>query len=356
MHSGSTTTVTQFGVLPDGRVVEMHSLTNASGMEVCFLNLGGIIIAVRVPDRDGTIADVTPGYDTLEEYLDDTHYFGALVGRYANRISDSHFVVDGCAYNIAPNEGPNLLHGGPNGFHRVLWNVEPFASPDRIGAVLTHLSPALVDGFPGNLMVRVTYSLTDHGELCFDYSATTDVATPINLTQHLYFNLAGHGVGDILGHELTLYASRYLPVDDELIPTGQVLPVDGTAFDFRSPRTIGEGVRAGADELRHAGYDHNFVLDGVRMGEAMLAARLREPRSGRVLEIETTEPGLQVYSGNQLGAERVGKEGRRYGQFSALALETQHFPDSPNVPLFPSTILRPGTEYRSRSVYRFGVS
>jgi aldose 1-epimerase len=344
-----------FGIAPNGQAVEMHTLANASGMEVGFLTLGGIIVSVKVPDRDGVLTDVTPGYDTLEEYVDDVCYFGALIGRYANRIAGGRFALDGKTYTLAPNDGPNLLHGGEHGFHRAVWSVEPFARECSVGAVLTYTSRDGEGGFPGTLNVRVTYTLTDHNELWFDYAATTDAPTPVNLTQHCYFNLAGHAAGDILDHQLTLFASRYLPVDDEIIPTGELRDVEGTPFDFRVPRTIGAGIRSRDDELPIDGYDHSFVLDEGAPGATRLVARLYEPGSGRLLEIDTTEPGLQLYSGDQIGDGLNGKDGQRYARHGAVALETQHFPNSPNVPDFPSTILRPGAEYVSRTVYRFGI-
>jgi aldose 1-epimerase len=341
--------------MPDGQVVEMHTLTNAAGVEVGFLNLGGIICSVKVPDRRGVVADVTPGYDRLADYLSDTRYFGAIIGRYANRIARGRFVLDDVTYQLSTNDGRHHLHGGPGGFHRALWGVEPFANGCGVGAVLSHSSPAGEEGFPGTLDVRVTYTLTDENELRFDYAATTDHATPVNLTQHLYFNLAGHASGDILDHELTVNASSYLPVDAEIIPTGEIRPVHGTHFDFRSPRAIRADVDADG-EHPFDGYDHSFVLDGPAGGVVRSVARLYEPRSGRSLEIETTEPGLQLYSGSQIGRGLNGKDGWHYGPNSALALETQHFPNSPNEERFPSTILRPGSEYRSRTIYRFATA
>ena len=340
--------------MPGGRPVELHTLTNSAGIEVCFLSLGGIIASVKVPDRHGVLADVTPGYDALDDYLADTCYFGALIGRYANRIAGGRFTLDGREYAMTPNDGPNLLHGGARGFHRALWDVESSAHDESVGATLLHTSPG-DEGFPGTLRVRVTYTLTDRNELVFDYHATTDAPTPVNLTQHSYFNLAGHASGDILDHELTLLASAYLPVNDEIIPTGELSPVEGTPFDFRKARTIGAGIRSRDEELPIDGYDHSFVLDGPA-GGMRRAARLFEPVSGRVLEIETTEPGLQLYSGDQLGGGPRAKDGHVYQRHGAVALETQHFPNSPNVPAFPSTILRPGEEYRSRTIYRFGTA
>jgi aldose 1-epimerase len=329
-----------FGVLPNGAAVEMHTLANASGMEVRFIDLGGTICSLMVPDRDGNAIDITPGYDSLRAYREDTQYFGSLIGRFAGRISRSRFTVDGETYALSPNDGANFLHGGVNGFHRQLWSVAPFSAPGRTGVVLTHTSRDGEAGFPGALHVRVTYTLTDANELSFDYLATTNRATPVNLLQHFYMNLGGHDSGDILDHVLTIRATRYLPVSESLIPTGRLAPVAGTPFDFRSPRRIGDGE-----------FDHTFALDGER-----IAARLAHPQSGRTVEIETTEPGLHLYTGGMLGPALHGKAGARYHKHGALALETQHFPDSPNVPSFPDTILRPGGEFISRTVYRFGTT
>ena len=343
---------TAFGTLPDGRTVEEHTLTNTAGMRVSFLNLGGIIRAVHVPDRNGVNADVVPGYDTLDEYLGDTRYFGALIGRYANRIAGARFTLHGIDYPLTPNVGRNQLHGGPGGLHGVLWTVEPFRDASASGAALTCSSPAGDEGYPGRLDVRVTYTLANDNALAVDYLATTDHATPVNLTQHSYFNLAGHDAGSVLDHELVLHANRYLPVTDELIPTGELRSVQGSDFDFRSPRVIGDGI-AGATFVD---YDHTFVLDEAAPGVVRPAARLRDLRSGRTMDVSTSEPGVQFYSGNQLGNGRGGKEGCSYSAYSSLALETQHFPNSPNEPRFPSTILEPGTEFRSRTVYRFSAT
>ncbi len=355
MTADSEPPIFPFGTTPAGHAVERHTLTNRAGMEVSFLNLGGIICAVKVPDRHGVLADVTPGYDTLRDYLADTRFFGAIIGRYANRIAYGHFELDGVSYTLPTNDGPHQLHGGRGGFHRVMWHVEPFTDRAGQGAVLTYRSAAGEEGYPGALDVRVTYMLTDVNELRFEYVATTDAPTPVNLTQHSYFNLAGHASGDILDHELTVDASSYLPVNADIIPTGEIRLVHGTPFDFRSPRTI----RADLDALGEhpfGGYDHTFVLDGTNPGALRAVARLHEPRSGRTLDIETTEPGLQLYSGSQIGRGQNGKRGSHYGPNSAVALETQHFPNSPNEPRFPSTILRPGSEYRSRTIYRFSAS
>lgn len=343
-----------FAVMPDGRPVERITLHDGRGMEVRLLTRGGVIQAVRVPDRNGVLADVALGYDTLDGYLADTGFHGALIGRYANRIARGRFTLDGRAYTLATNDGPNHLHGGPGGFHTVIWNAEPFQDARGVGVVLTHVSPAGTEGYPGTLRVRVTYTLVDH-EIEVDYHATTDAPTPVSLTQHTYFNLAGHGAGDVLDHELQLHASHFTPVDATLIPTGEIRPVAGTPFDFTTPGRIGARIDEDDEQLRRAGgYDHNLVLGESAGSGARLAARLREPTSGRVLEVLTTEPGVQFYSGNFLTGV-PGKEGRAYAWRSGLALETQHFPDSPNQPGFPSTILRPGAEYASRTVYRFSV-
>ena len=343
--------VTHFGDMPGGEVVRQHTLTNASGMEVSFLSLGGIITALKVPDRQGVLDDVVPGYDTLAEYLADTRYFGAIIGRYANRIARATFTLGGEVYRLTPNDGRNQLHGGRRGFHSRLWTIDPFANVSASGAVLSYTSPSGDEGYPGELRVRVTYTLTDDNALVFEYHATTDRATPVNLTQHSYFNLAGHDAGSVLDHELTVHASRYLPVNDEIIPTGELRTVQGTDFDFRVPRPI----RARPDGDAFVDYDHTFVLDADDAGAPQCAARLSDPRSGRTMEVTTSEPGVQFYSGNQIGNGQGGKGGCRYAAYSSLALETQHFPNSPNESRFPSTILQPGAEYRSRTVYRFSA-
>lgn len=349
MLSGSKASrVTAFGAMPDGTPIERHVLSNASGMEVSFLTLGGIITSVMAPDRNGDLTDVTPGFDRLEDYLADQHFLGALVGRYANRIAGGRFVIDGETFTIPPNNGPSLLHGGPHGFHRAVWRAEPFERDASTGVVLRYTSPAGEGGFPGTLDVTAAYSLTNANELALEYVAHTDRPTPCNITQHVYFNLAGHTTGSVLNHELMIDAWNVLEVDVHQIPTGRMVPVAGTAFDLRTPRVISEAMRAAP--LRGVGFDNTFVLNG-----GARAARLVEPRSGRTLEVETTEPGLQFYTGNHLSATR-GKGGASYQPHDALALETQHYPDSPNVAQFPDTILRPGAEYRSRTVYRFGVT
>jgi aldose 1-epimerase len=337
--------------------MELYTLANASGMEVRFIAYGGAIVSLRVPDGDGNAADVTPGYDTPEEYLNDSRFFGALIGRYANRIANGRFTLDGREIMLPVNDGRNHLHGGPCGFNKVVWRVAPFHHSGRVGAVLCYRSPAGDQGYPGTLYARATYTLTDDNALTVDYSAITDEPTPINLTQHAYFNLAGHDAGSIADHELMIPASRFTPVDRHLIPTGEIRDVRGSPFDFTTPRRIGSRIDDDDEQLRIAGgYDHNFVLDrGDATGDPTLAARVVEPRSGRMLEILTTEPGVQLYTGNGIDKGPPGKGGHSYGARAAFALETQHFPDSLNHPHFPSTVLRPGQEYQSRTVYRFSV-
>jgi len=342
-----------FGTTPTGEAVELLTLTNAHGLELRVMTFGGIIVSLKVPDRTGTLGDVVLGYDSLAGYLRSSPYFGAIVGRYGNRIAKGRFVLHGTAYQLATNNGPNHLHGGIRGFDKVVWAVEPFQGDSSIGVRLTHTSPDGDEGYPGTLQATVTYTLTDRNELILDYQATTDRATPVNLTQHSYFNLAGSG--DILDHELTLSAERFTPVDSTLIPTGEIAPVAGTPFDFRPPHAIGERIGADDEQLqRGGGYDHNFVLTRSGPGLA-LAARLVDSVSGRTLELRTTEPGIQFYSGNFLDGSITGKGGAVYRRRTGLCLETQHFPDSPNQPGFPSTILEPGQTYRSRTVWTFGV-
>jgi aldose 1-epimerase len=341
-----------FGTTPEGIAVDRYTLTNASGVEMRVITFGGIITSLRVPDRNGRLDDVVLGFETLEPYLRNPAYFGAIVGRYGNRIARGRFTLDGQTYTLAVNNPPNHLHGGRRGFDKVVWTVDPFTRPDAVGLVLRYTSPDGEEGYPGTLRAQVTYTLSDTNELTFEYQATTDKATPVNLTQHTYVNLAGDGTGDILGHRLTLYASRMTAVDRTLIPTG-IVPVDGTPFDFRTPTAIGARIETDTEQMRNGlGYDHNFVLDRTG-GDLFLAARVEESGSGRVLDVSTTEPGVQFYSGNFLDGTLIGKTGRPYHRRTGLALETQHFPDSPNQPQFPSTILRPGETYRSRTVLAF---
>jgi aldose 1-epimerase len=345
-----------FGTTPDGVAVDRYTLTSASGVTITVLSYGGVIQSVLAPDRAGALADVTLGYDTLDGYLRDKSYLGALVGRVANRIRAGRFSLDGREYTLATNAGGNHLHGGIRGFNKYVWTTEPFADGENIGLRLEHVSPAGDEGYPGTLTARVTYALTPAGALLMDFFATTDAPTPVNLTQHSYFNLAGTGVGDILGHTLELAAARFTPVDAQLIPIGELRPVQGTPFDFTTAETIGARIDENDEQLRLAGgYDHNFVLDHRAASDLVLAARLTDPLSGRGLDIHTTEPGMQCYSGNFLDGTVAGKGGIPLAYRSGLALETQHFPNSPNEPSFPSTILRPGAEHRSRTIYHFVV-
>lgn len=329
-----------------------HSLTNGNGMQVRILAYGAVVQSLTAPDRHGDYADVVLGYDSIDAYAGGQAYLGAIVGRYANRIGGARFELDGNRYSLPANDGPNTLHGGFRGFDKVVWTMKP--DPAGRSVRLTYVSPEGEQGFPGDITIRVTYTLTDEDELRIDYDATTDRATPLNLSNHAYFNLAGHGAGDILGHELELLADAYTPVDSNLIPTGELRDVTGTPFDFRTPTAIGARVDDDDQQLAFGhGYDHNFVLRKSG-GGLELAARVFEPGSGRVLEVLTTEPGVQFYSGNHLHG-LPGKHGARYGRRGGFCLETQHFPDSPNRPGFPDTILRPGETYASTTVYRFAA-
>ena len=348
-----TVSRTSFGVTPEGDSVDVFTLANGSGVEVRAITYGGIIVSLRVPDRDGRVEDIVLGFDDLDGYLAGSPYFGAIVGRYANRIANGQFTLAGETYQLATNNGPNHLHGGVRGFDKIVWHAATLESDSGVAVIFTHTSPDGDEGYPGTLSVRVTYTLTPGNELVVDYLATTDHATPINLSQHTYFNLAGDGRRDVLEHILTVEAAGFTPVDTTLIPTGVIAPVAGTPFDFRTPTAIGARIDQEDEQLRNGGgYDHNFVLDrdGAGLG---LAARVEEPTTGRVLDVYTTEPGLQFYSGNFLDGSNIGKSGRVYRHRYGFCLETQHFPDSPNQPAFPSTILRPGEEYRSRTVFVF---
>jgi len=342
-----------------GDTVHELTLTNANGVEVKAITYGATITSILTPDADGNMGDIVLGFPTLQGYETQSPYFGAVVGRYGNRIAQARFELDGEVYELAANDGENHLHGGNIGFDKVVWSAEVFAEESEVGAVFRYTSPDGEEGYPGNLQVQVTYTLNDDDELMVDYLATTDRPTPVNLTQHSYFNLAGHGGGDILDHELRIAADFFTPVDEGLIPTGEIRPVAGTPFDFRTSTAIGARIEADHEQIAlGGGYDHNFVLNRNAPSEGsnlFPAAWVREPGSGRTLEVLTTEPGLQFYSGNFLDGTLTGKEGVAYGHRTGFCLETQHYPDSPNQPEFPSTILRPGEEYRSRTVFRFGV-
>jgi aldose 1-epimerase len=354
-QSGASATREPFGELPDGLPVDLITLTNANGHEVRAITYGGIIVSWKVPDRAGRFADIVLGHEDLAGYLTANPYFGAIIGRYGNRIANGMFSLDGDDYQLAVNNGPNHLHGGIVGFDKVLWEAEEFETPDSVGIAFSYTSADGEEGYPGTLAVRVTYTLTNQNELAFEYYATTDKPTPVNLTQHTYFNLAGVGSGDVLDHELLIDADHFTPVDATLIPTGAIAPVAGTPLDFRSLTQIGARIEQAHEQLEKGiGYDHNYVLnrDGPELAHA---ARVNEPTTGRVMHVYTTEPGLQFYSGNFLDGTITGKSGHVYRQRFGFCLETQHFPDSPNKPEFPSTILRPGEEYRSRTVYVLGV-
>ena len=344
-----------FGKTADGKPVDLYTLTNSNGLEVRAMTYGGIIVSMRVPDRKGKLADVVLGHDDFDGYLVNPPYFGAIVGRYANRIANGTFTLDGVKYTLPKNDGQNTLHGGLIGFNKVIWDAKEFKNEKGVGVAFNYLSKDGEEGFPGNLKVKVSYTLTNENQLIIDYEATTDKGTPINLTQHTYFNLAGEGNGDILGHEVMLNADRFTPADKTLIPTGEIRPVKGTPLDFTTPATIGSRINDNYEQLVIGhGYDHNFVIKR-KDNSLTLAARAREPNSGRVLEVYTTEPAVQLYSGNFLDGTIVGKQGHAYKKRDGFCLETQHFPDSPNHPDFPSTILRPGTTFRSQTVFKFSA-
>jgi len=343
-----------FGTTPDGKAADLYTLKNKNGMEVSITDYGGIVTSIRVPDHSGKMADVVLGYDTLDGYVADKVYFGALVGRYCNRIGHAEFSIDGTKYTLAKNNGDNTLHGGIKGFNKALWDAKDVSKRDEPALELTYLSKDGEEGFPGNLKVTVVFTLTGKNELKIDYSATTDKKTVVNLTNHSYFNLAGQGSGDILKTVLRIEADKITPVDSGLIPTGDLKSVQGTPFDFRKPTAIGERINADDEQLKLGkGYDHNFVLIKNKPNGLTLAARAEEPTSGRVLEVWTTEPGTQLYTGNFLDGSIHGKGGVAYTQRSAFCLETQHFPDSPNHPKFPSTLLAPGQRYHTTTIYKF---
>ncbi|ATD59140.1 galactose-1-epimerase [Janthinobacterium svalbardensis] len=342
-----------FGILPDGQPVTVYTLTNRQGMQVKVLDFGAIISAIQVPDRVGTFADVVLGFERIEPYLANSAFLGAVIGRYGNRIAQGRFSLDGKDYQLAVNNAPNHLHGGNQGFHQVMWQAEAFTKADAVGITFTRSSPDGEDGYPGKLDVTLTYELDDDNALSLHYHAVTDQATPINLTNHSYFNLAGQG--SILGHEVTINADRYLPVDAGSIPTGELADVTGTPFDLRQSTAIGDSIDVPHEQLRIGrGYDHNFVLNQQPEQRLKLAASVREPVSGRVMQVTTQEPGVQFYSGNFLDGSQHGKL-RAHSYRGALCLETQHFPDSPNQSHFPNTILRPGQVYQTETVYRFSA-
>lgn len=354
--SGQTSSVKKedFGKA-DGQSVALYTLTNRNGVEAKITPYGGIVVSLKVPDRNGKLGDIVLGFDNLDSYLKGNDpYLGALIGRYGNRIGNGRFTLNGVEYKLARNNGPNHLHGGIKGFDKVVWNAQPAKTRNGAKLTLTYGSRDGEEGYPGNLSVRVVYTLTDNNELKIDYSATTDKDTVVNLTHHSYFNLAGQGNGDILNHQLMINADRFTPVDSTLIPTGELRGVKGTPFDFKQSTAIGARINQEDEQLKFGkGYDHNFVLNG-RTGILRHAARVTETSTGRVMEVWTTEPGLQFYSGNFLDG-KTGKEGKSYQIRYGLCLETQHFPDSPNKPDFPATVLRKGRIYRTTTIYKFAA-
>ena len=338
----------------DAGDIKSYTLVNKNGIELTAISYGGIITSLKVPDKNGVLGDVVLGYDNIQDYIDRNPYFGAIIGRYGNRIAKGKFTLDGQEYQLATNDNGNQLHGGILGFDKVIWDVSEFKKDNGTGLVFSYSSADMEEGYPGKLDVNVTYFLSDENALEFEYRAVTDKKTIINLTHHDYFNLSGMKE-NILNHELEINASTFLPVDDTLIPTGEMRPVKGTPFDFTTAKPIGRDINADNTQLKIAGgYDHNWLLnkDGQEMTHA---ASLYEPKSGRLMEVYTTEPGLQFYSGNFLDGTITGKNGVVYSKYYGLCLETQHYPDSPNKPEFPSVVLEPGKEYRTKSVYKFST-
>ncbi|MFC9911116.1 aldose epimerase family protein [Streptomyces sp. NPDC059862] len=352
---GRTPVKSLFGKLADGTKVYSWSLENG-GTRLKVLSYGGIVQSLEIPDRRGRYTNVSLGFDNIEDYVSSSPYFGALIGRYGNRIAKGRFTLDGKAYQLSVNDGDNSLHGGAQGFDKRVWDIEPFTKGSDVGLYLYYTSVDGEMGYPGTLKSKVTYTLTRHGDWRIDYEATTDKATVVNLTSHVYWNLAGESSGTIYDHELSIAAARYTPVDSGLIPTGELAKVAGTPFDFRRTKTVGEDIRVAHQQLLYGkGLDHNWVLDKGITARPEHIATLRDPSSGRTLKIATTEPGLQFYSGNFLDGSLVGTGGTVYRQGDGLCLETQHYPDSPNHPSFPSTVLRPGQTYRSTTIHSFGA-
>jgi aldose 1-epimerase len=344
-----------FGKTATGTAVTLYTLKNVHGLEAAIITYGATLVSLKTPDRSGKLDDIVLGFDTMEGYLNNRPHFGSIVGRYGNRIAKGKFSIDGKEYTLARNNGENSLHGGLVGFDKVLWTAKPVTRKEGPALELTYVSKDGEEGYPGTLTTTVVYTLTEADELRIDYRATTDKPTVVNLTNHSYFNLAGQGTGDILKHELRLDADRFTPVDAGLIPTGELRPVDGTPFDFRKPTAIGARIGASDEQIGFGkGYDHNFVLNG-KAGTLRAVARVSEPTTGRTMEVSTTEPGVQFYTGNFLDGSVRGKGGKPMNLRFGFCLETQHFPDSPNKPAFPSTLLRPGETYTSTTVFKFGV-
>jgi aldose 1-epimerase len=352
----SNMTKKPFGKTEDGQAVDLYVLTNKNGMEAAITNFGGIVVSLKVRDRQRKVDDVVLGYDSLDGYLINKANFGAIIGRYGNRIAHGRFTLDGVTYTLPKNDGDNTLHGGIRGFNKRLWAAKEVATPRGPALELTYLSKDGEEGFPGNLSVKVAYTLTDQNELRIDYSATTDKDTVVNLTNHSYFNLAGQGNGDTLEHQLTIKADQFTPVDQSLIPTGEVRAVKNTAFDFTKATVIGARINQDDQQLKVGrGYDHNWVLTGGIKSSPTFAAEAYEPKSGRVLEVLTTEPGVQFYSGNFLDGTIQGKGGKVYNQRYGFCLETQHFPDSPNHSTFPTTVLKAGGKYHTTTIFKFST-
>jgi aldose 1-epimerase len=342
-----------FGKTLHSEEVDLYVLTNDHGLEVAITSFGGRLVSLKTPDREGRLGDIVLGYDSLDGYLNDKFFFGGIIGRYANRIAGGSFLLDGSAYTLACNNAANHLHGGVKGFDKVLWQAQEVPSDAALSLQLNYVSKDGEEGYPGNLSVQVTYTLTDRNELRMDCLARTDKPTVVNLTNHAYFNLATPAVADILDHELMISAGRFTPVDAILIPTGELRDVSGTPFDFRKPTAIGARIDQDEEQMKFGnGYDHNWVLDAETENGMARAASVYERTTGRAIEIWTTQPGLHFYTGNFLDGTARGKGGRRYTRRSGFCLETQHFPDSPNHPAFPSTILRPGALYRTTTSYK----
>jgi len=343
-----------FGTTADGKTADLYTLKNKNGMQVSITNFGATVVSIVVPDKAGKMADVALGYDDLAGYELNKNYLGVLVGRYGNRIAHGKFSIDGTEYTLAKNNGDNSLHGGIKGFNKAMWEAKDVSKGGEAAVEMKYVSKDGEEGYPGNLSVTVVYTLTNKNELKIDYSATTDKKTVVNLTNHTYFNLAGQGNGDILKQELMINADTFTPVDSGLIPTGELKKVEGTPFDFRKPTAIGARIDANDEQIKlGGGYDHNFVLSRKAATGLSLAARVSDAVSGRTMEVWTTEPGVQFYTGNFLDGSFKGKGGIAYQKRTAFCLETQHFPDSPNHPSFPTTLLKPGEKYHTTTVYKF---
>jgi aldose 1-epimerase len=351
----SSITTKPFGTTTEGQKVTQYTLTNAKGSSVSIINYGGIVTSLKIPDRNGKFSDVVLGFKTLADYEKESPYFGALIGRYGNRIAKGEFTLDRKTYHLPVNNNGQSLHGGLKGFDKVVWNATPVETKQGPSLKLTYVSKDGEEGYPGTLAVTATYTLSNKNELKLVYRAKTDKPTVVNLTHHSYFNLAGQGSGDILGHVVTIHAGKYTPVDDVLIPTGKLASVNGTPFDFRKPTAIGARINEKDEQLKNGkGYDHNWVADKLP-GHLGMIAKVEEPKSGRVMEVISTEPGVQFYSGNFLDGTLLGKGGKVYGFRNGFCFEPQHFPDSPNRRNFPSTVLRPGETYKNAIIYRFST-